>query len=731
MSLGLERGPGGPADWAAAALALGALIWHLRRARAPLGARALRAAAAGALMLAVARPEFARLQTRREKPRLLILVDDAASMAAPGPDGTRWRQALRWLERARPALESRARVSLALIDERVRPLGGWDELKKAAARGGAFTPAQALDAAAPTRADRIWLLSDGVVDDGGDAARALSALGAPTDALGVGPARRDAGPTVVDALAPDFAFAHGELPVRADIDASGLKGREVLVTLSRADDAAPGGWREAARQNRRVSADDEVFTSCFTAVVPSLGAERWRVEARAGARANAREFVVSVVRQKYRIMYLAGRPSPEYAFLRDFLKSDPNRELVSFVILRNPSSLPPAPDDELSLIPFPAQDVFDRALPQFDLFILENFSAPRFGLPPSALEPLRRFVASGGALLLLGGENAFSAGGYKGTPLEEMLPVTLTGRTPDFSPGLFHPEPASVEHPLAELFDTPESSRRAWRSLPPLDGWADFASVRPGAQVVAVRQGKTTDDGRPLPVIAVRAYGRGKVMLVSTDSTWRWKLGAAADEFASDFYERFWSRAVEYLTGTLDLSKVQFAPIPPEVPAREPFTVVVRVFDSDFTPANSAQTRLELTWTPPGAAPRAVAARETAPGVYEADLTGLSPGLQRLRAVARVRGRSWGESQASFLWRAPQARPMDKPWLARAAAGSGGRFLDLSTTDPAKALALLPAPRPRERVRRTLRPFSSARWLALCAVLLALEWAWRRRLGLA
>ncbi len=165
-------------------------------------------------------------------------------------------------------------------------------------------------------------------------------------------------------------------------------------------------------------------------------------------------------------MFLAGRPSAEYAFLREFLKADPNRELVSFVILRNPENPSPAPDRELSLIPFPVDEIFGRALPQFDLFILENFSAARFRLPPQYLDALKRFVAGGGALLVMGGENAFSGGGYRGSPLEELLPVALSGREPDFVPGLFGPKAASFEHPLLRLEETPEAAKRAWDALP-------------------------------------------------------------------------------------------------------------------------------------------------------------------------------------------------------------------------------------------------------------------------
>ncbi len=604
-------------------------------------------------------------------------------------------------------------------------------LGEAAPDAAGFSPAEALadlgaaEGAAPAR---VWLLSDGG-EEGGDAGPALAALGAPVDAIGVGPARRDRGAAFTDLKTPDFAFLHETFAVQASIEASDLAGQPVSVTLSRADDAVPGGWREAARATRAVGSDLETFTSSFTATADRLGAERWRLEARSGDRVRAREFRVEVVRQKYRIMYLAGRPSSEYAFLREFLKSDPNRELVSFVILRNPENPSPAADRDMSLIPFPVDDIFLRTLPQFDLFILENFSAARFRLPPSHLEALKRFVAGGGALLVKGGENAFLAGGYKGSPLEEVLPVTLSDRSPDFVPGLFSPKPVSYEHPLVALFDAPEESRKAWDALPPLDGWGRFASTRPDAQIVATQPHESADDGGPLPVIAVRSYGRGKVMLVSTDSTWRWKLGAAGDPLASGVYERFWTRAVQYLTGSLDLSKVKFAPLPDRVTPREPFVAALRVFDADFSPAKAAETRVTLLWTPPGGPAREVAARETEPGVYAVELTGLAPGTHRLRATARVRGRAWGEDSESFVWEPAADAPMDRAWLTRAASAAGGEFYDLSRADARSLLAKLPPPRPESEVVRRLRPFSSAPWLALTAALLLLEWALRRRKG--
>ena len=732
MSWGLESGAGVWA-WLAVGLVAGAFVLHAARSPVRRSLLVLRGLAAVALALALLRPALLAREGQLMKPRLLILLDAGHSMKGKAPGAaSRLDQAKAWLKKHRAAIEARADASLVLVSDRARPLGGLDKLDTAAAEGTAFKPDQSLPDALPSEGPpaRAWLITDGVAEGGGDLGRLLAGLGSPVDMLGAGPSKRETGAAFLDLKAPDFAFLHGTIPVEASIEATGLAGREATVTLARADENAPGGWREVGRVKRRIGADVETFPVSLASPADALGTARMRLVAAGGGRERSREFRVEIVRQKYRIMYLAGRPSPEYSALREFLKADPNHELVSFVILRNPENPSPAPDRELSLIPFPVDEIFGRALPQFDLFILENFSAARFRLPPQYLDALKRFVMNGGALLVKGGDSAFSAGGYKNSPLEEALPVVLSPRSPDFVPGLFSPKPGPPEHPLVRLYETPELSQRAWAALPPLDGWGRFTSVRPGVTVLASHPSETTEDGKPLPVAAVRSFGRGKVMLISTDSSWRWKLGAAADPDASGFYARFWTRAVQYLTGSLDLSKVKFAPLPDRVPPREPARLSLHVFDEGFGPAPASDTRLSVTWTGPDGRAREVSARETEPGVYAVELTGLTPGSHKVRASARVRGRHWGEDEVRFAWEPTQEEPMDRGWLTKAAAAGGGKFQDLSVlARPDELLDLLPLPRPREETVRRLHPFLSPFWLLLSGCLFLLEWALRRRSG--
>lgn len=726
------------AGWWAAAAAVAAAAWHARKSPAGSGLLALRGLAALMLVLILLKPSLARKEMALLKPKLAVLIDNSHSMKGKAGTDNRFDTARRWLLKHRRAVEERAEPVFYAVAGRGRRLSGWEELEALEPSEAAFQPGDCLRDVAgdpeSSQAQRAWLVSDGNAEPGADLEKALGALKLPLDALGVGPSRRGRGVGFLEIKTPDFAFLHGRFSVETTAEVSGLAGESLRLRLLRREPGSAGSWSLVDEKAWRPVSAYETFAASFSAAAQTLGSESYRLEVaspREGSQPlHARELRVEVIRQKYRIMYLAGRPSPEYAYLREFLKSDPNHELVSFVILRNPENPPWVSDNELSLIPFPAQEIFVQTLSQFDLFILENFSYKRFQLPPAYLDSLKSFVAAGGALLVVGGENAFGLGGYRGTALEEMLPAALSEASPDFVNGLFAAKPASRGHPLVELYDSPEASRAAWEALPPLDGWARFKSVRPGATVLAVHPQERTEAGEPLPVMALREYGRGKVMLVSSDSTWRWRLGAASDWRVGSFYARFWSRAVQYLTGNLDLSKVRFAPLPDRLVPREPAVFPLRVFDENFRPAESASTEVAVLWTSPDGKTRELLPRESQPGVFSVELTGLSPGAHRLRARAKVRGRPWGEDQIAFRWEAPSARaPMDRRWLKRAADLGGGAFVDLAAADVEALLSKLPPVVEESEVARRYYPWLSPLWLWLTAGLFLAEWGLRRWKG--
>src|SRR4051812_18203121 len=325
------------------------------------------------------------------------------------------------------------------------------------------TTLEALSAAPPARADAtrlrealaslrgryegrdlggVIVVSDGV-DNGriGNAAGAggaldvesgdfLKSLDAPVHAAWVGkPGLTDV--AIARVLADDFAFVRTAVTIEAVVRVvgrgPGWDGKTLPVILRR--DGVPIKVAEVTvepgRTDYRVSfsfTPERVGKYLYEIATPLLDGE-------AIAENNARAFLLKVIRDKIRVLQVTGRPAWDVRFLRGQLKHDPNVDLVAFFILRTPTDLELVPSEELSLIPFPTEELFQEQLRSFDLVFLQNFNFGPYGIG-AYLGEIRRYVEEGGGLAMIGGDLSFTSGGWAGTPVADILPVELLPEGP-------------------------------------------------------------------------------------------------------------------------------------------------------------------------------------------------------------------------------------------------------------------------------------------------------------
>ncbi|WP_052041948.1 hypothetical protein [Paracoccus sphaerophysae] len=222
------------------------------------------------------------------------------------------------------------------------------------------------------------------------------------------------------------------------------------------------------------------------------------------------------VRDRLRVLLVSGEPHPGERAWRNLLKSDPNVDLVHFTILRPPDKMDGVPVDELALIAFPTEALFQDRIGDFDLIILDRYRV-RGILPPAYFDNIRRYVEDGGALLVASGPEMASVESLHLSPLGPILPARPTGRVLErpFTPwltqeGKRHPVTAGL--PGEPDPDTTEG--RHWGR------WLRMSEVTPDddAQVLMVG-----DDDQPL-LIANRV-GRGRVALLTSDQVWLWGRG--------------------------------------------------------------------------------------------------------------------------------------------------------------------------------------------------------------
>ncbi|MDD4004208.1 MAG: hypothetical protein PHW69_03270 [Elusimicrobiaceae bacterium] len=704
----------------AAVMAAAATMWLLARSRRlPRAVRALRLAAVCALALLALGPELVKVRRYEKFPGLAVLVDSSVYMKGPsGPSGAdKFGQAADWCRVNRAALQKFSEPSFFAFGRGLRPL---DPASPGKPESGASDLAGALGGVM-TRINpppaRILVITDGNSRAERGALRSAK-TSVPVDfiAAGVLPSARDlrAGPVKYS----EFAFLHLPQKLEVSVTARGLKGWPVNVTASEAGVTVASASFVPAR-------DYEVTAATLTVRAQALGTQHVLLKITApGVKAVLRELNWQVIHEKRRIMYLCGRPSYDYSLLRDYIKSDPNNELVTFVILRNPENYVPAVENELSLIQFPAEQIFVSDIDLFDVVILDNFSFNRLGLPPAYALSLAEFVKKGGALLAMGTDNIFSPAANP-PALFETLPVEISSGPAAFADWQMRLRPH--RHPVTELAGDSTGSETLWLQLAPVYGVTLFQGLKKGAEPVFSAVGP---DGKNHLMAGAWRYGKGRVMAMGASSTWRWKMLAADNPAASASYNLFWAGALAYLNGSLDIRPVSLSADLSALAEGETGVFTLRALGRDRNPLNDATPAITAEAVYPDGRRIPLFFNFIRPGVFQAELPELARGRVTVRAAVVSGGAALGADTAVFPVRPRESDVSDLNAISALAAESGGRAYLPAEMKLKDWAAGFPPP---EKTEETLsRKQVCSLWSAgaLVLALLAAEWLVRRLKGI-
>ncbi|HUQ00877.1 MAG TPA: glutamine amidotransferase [Kofleriaceae bacterium] len=737
----------------AAVVAIAVLAWRASRGAGPVRRAAmvtLRTAAAGIALIVFLQPAVELRQVAREPNRVAILVDDSRSMGlredARGPSRTqRVRSLLDASSGALDAWREHHQLDVYTFSDALAS-ASLERVATAEPKGDATLMRKALEAVRARYDGRdlagVVLLSDGAATGDFDADRGDGALRDFLRSLdtrvhtvwAARPGLKDI--AVARVLADEFAFVRTVVRLEAVIRSTGYDTRKVTVSLS--SDGA------VVRQKEVELTPGGETTVVFEVTPPRVGRYLYEISVpvergEAVESNNLRAFVIRVIRDKIRVLQVAGAPSWDVRALRAMLEENPNVDLISFFILRTQDTISLVPNDEMSLIPFPTRELFEQELPSFDLIVLQNFEFLPYGIG-DYLENIRSYVEGGGGLAMLGGSMSFSSGGYHGTPVAAALPVELIDPwsqadlvdTQTYTPELTE---AGKNHPVTALRYAVGDNVAAWKALPPLEGTNLVAGAKPDATVLAVNPRVKTPRGKPMPVIVAGDYGKGKSLAITTDSLWRY--GFVASQRPGDdgrAYTKLWENAIRWLIQDPDLRNLHVDSDAVEYEPGARVRLAVRLLGRDYQPL--AGGKVSLAWKR-GADPASavavgttqVATGDDGTGTYE--LAGLTPGAYRIEASAEVAGKTVTAGDI-FLVRDASAEldlpAGDKESLARVSAGTGGRAL--GPIDSLPADLQFDEPRVVRVDRRADVELWSRPLLVLLALLvLGLEWLLRQRSG--
>lgn len=578
----------------------------------------------------------------------------------------------------------------------------------------------------------IVLATDGasnVPSDISTTLRELRARDIPVFTIGVGDTARPLDAELTRINMPRRVLVGSRVNIETFVGLSGYNNTKVLLGV-REDGRAIKTEQFDLRGN-----DTQAINLEITPTTP--GVHRYTVEitpldGELTVENNKQDALVEVISGPLRLLHVEGEPRWELGKIRESLAlNEKNIVLVSLQRTGENKFYRQGIGNQGELATgFPATE---EELFSYDGLVIGSVEAGFF--TADQLRSIEAFVARrGGGLLALGGRLSFDGGKYKGTTIDDLLPVALTGGpvddansfTPVYKPLLTG---AGQAHPITRLFEDRAQNQKTWNELPPVSVSQALTNVKPGATVLLEAR-KVDGGGANIPLLVQQRYGRGQTLALTASDTWRWRMRMDSKNNA---HETFWRQMLRYVvSGTPRQTEVSTAK--DVYSMDDTVNIVADVRDKKFNPVGDAHATARVT-KPSGATvdvPLKFTTLNSAniyTGEFKADelgqhrieLVGQSTSLGQLSANANV--------LVSDLNREYYSAAQNSDLLKRIASETGGKYYT-----PAQTQSLLDDLTYRqtpysERVTKDLWDMP-VNFLLLVGLLSA-EWFLRKREGLA
>jgi uncharacterized membrane protein len=671
-----------------------------------------------------------------------LLADDSRSMQlADAPGGESRLEAMKrtllspkssFLAR----LQERFKTDLYSFSGELAKLKPGDELY---GEGTASDPVGAIQEAVKRSTgiplSAVVLVSDGSANVARDLAgelRDLRARNLPVYTVGVGSTQSFRDAELVRVNAPRRVLVGSSAAVSALVRLSGYGASRVLIAMSE-DGRALKTEEFSLRGDETEAVNLEIVPTTpgqhrYTFEVTPLDGELTLDN-------NRQEALIEVIEGPLKVLYLEGEPRWEHGKLRAALsRNEKNVTLVSILRSGENKFYRQGVTGEGELVSgFPQTE---EELFAYQGLVLGSVEAGFFSA--EQLRNIEAFVARrGGGLLALGGRNAFDGGKYAGTPLADLLPLSLgggAGQAADQGAPVFKPALTlrGQSHAVTRLSEDRALSPKIWNDLPLVSVPEVLTGVKPGAVVLLEARRATGGQtaSAPIPLLAQQRYGRGQTLALTASDTWRWQMKM---DSKSNAHETFWRQMLRYL--------VSSAPEQWEVSAErdvydlnDPVRIVAGIRDKKYNPISDARATVRIT-KPSGASlevPLRFTARDDA-NLYTGEFRTDELGRHRLELNATAPGLGQLTAQSEFLVaelnREFHDTAQNADLLKRIAAETGGKYYTLDQVESLIGDLTYRKTDNSERVTKDLWDMP-VNFLLLVG-LLSGEWFLRKREGLA
>src|SRR5208282_50947 len=301
---------------------------------------------------------------------------------------------------------------------------------------------------------------------------------------------------------------------------------------------------------------------------------------------------------------------------------------------------------------------------------------------------VKEFVGDmGGGLVVLSGPR-FGPQQLAKTPLADLLPVTVDPRAQvrDQEPFKMQLTVQAPAYPFMQLGagSTLSEMQRAWDNLGPLPWYQPVEGIHASATVLAEHPTATCANGRKQPLIAIRQYGRGEVVYLGFDETWRLRRAHGEELYRKFWKEVMWRLALNHALGANKRFVVQTDQQRYQVD--QTVSVTVNAGDAQYKALSESEVpggKLSGQWVLPAVGTQKpvvqpLSLTQVQPGLFATRFVVAAPGEHRVRVIDPITQKPVEWSFTAFSTSVERQSPIRNSALQEAiAAESGGRSVDL------------------------------------------------------
>lgn len=559
----------------------------------------------------------------------------------------------------------------------------------------------------------ILLLSDGLYNQGGDPVTVSERSPVPVYPIGFGDPSPQNDVMISNIQANEITYSGKEYPVTVSVQSTGYESRTATLMLRSQNELIDSEVIRLGDDYREQSVTFNYTPG--SAGVHALNVSVSGFEDEISSDNNNRELFVKVLESRLNIFIAAGRPSPDFTFLKRSLESVEEYSVTS--VVQKPGGM--YNENEENSI---------SGLPGYHVIVLIDFPGSRG--TGRLVRALREEIADRKKPVLYISGRSLSSSQLQ--QLADILSVRNFALRGGETEVFVKPVDGKYEHPVFALSEDREANRAVWLKLPPVFTPGVIPVPFNDAEIMArvdISRSSSASSASTTPLIFSQRTEERKVLFLNIYALWRWKFLALRDPDMRDFYDVFLQNCMKWLVNRENSKQFTVSTNKDFYRNGERITVNAQLYTPRFDPVDDAEVQVTIRKE---SSENSRILNAVGRGRYSASLAILEPGEYSLTGSAAKSESLLGADTTEIIvgsFSIEQLRTTaDSTLLAQIAVSSWG---NLVSPENVSILPELLDTSPVISLQTVSVDIWNKAWLLTAVILLlCLEWFFRKKLGM-